>query len=527
MSKIVTSDHGECPDCGGSGCLTTWDNGNTYCHQCSKTTLGSSGSSSYSDPPDAGLDVEYRAYRGLKQETVEFFDILTSLDAEGNEVSRLYAYPHKTRVRILPKDFTKNKGFTNDHLFGMDKFNAGSSRVLTIVEGEDDVPAAYEMLGSKWPVVCIPGVSSVSGILKNKECYDYISAFESIVIATDSDDPGEQAATKLAATFPGRCYRVNMTTYNDPMEYHNAGKSSDFLYAWVNRKKYVPDNVFNTPDQFSKILKDGVGYTLLPTNIKQFDGVTGGLAQGAFTVLQAPEGIGKTELMRYLEYNLIKNYPTVPFATMHLEESKKRGLLGLASYSLDQDVTMQDSEFIEKDGDLVQVFLDSYNGVPEDTVESAIREWSSKENFYQFSMGMSESPDFMIDQIRYFSEVCGCKYVFFEPIQDLAYSNDDGREVEPWLRDFSTKLGRIAAELNVGIVTIAHENDDGQIRDCRMIGKRAHVVVRLERDQQSTDLEVKNTTKLTVLKNRPTAATGFGGEVFFNRDTFTIKEKEY
>ena len=81
--------------------------------------------------------------------------------------------------------------------------------------------------------------------------------------------------------------------------------------------------------------------------------------------------------------------------------------------------------------------------------------------------------------------------------------------------------------MNVGIVTIAHENDDGQIRDCRMIGKRAHVVVRLERDQQSTDPEVKNTTKLTVLKNRPTAATGFGGEVFFNRDTFTIKEKEY
>jgi hypothetical protein len=76
-------------------------------------------------------------------------------------------------------------------------------------------------------------------------------------------------------------------------------------------------------------------------------------------------------------------------------------------------------------------------------------------------------------------------------------------------------------------VSIAHENDDGQIRDCRMIGKRASVVVKLQRDKHAEDEESKNTTTLLVDKNRPVGPTGFGGMLEFDSSSFTLSEKDF
>ena len=62
--------------------------------------------------------------------------------------------------------------------------------------------------------------------------------------------------------------------------------------------------------------------------------------QGHFTVIKAPTGIGKTEIMRYLEYNMLQH--NIPFAAWHLEETKLRSLLGVVSYYLKDDLTRKD-----------------------------------------------------------------------------------------------------------------------------------------------------------------------------------------
>ena len=133
----------------------------------------------------------------------------------------------------------------------------------------------------------------------------------------------------------------------------------------------------------------------------------------------------------------------------------------------------------------------------------------------------------ILEQVRYFAEVCGVRYVFFEPIQDLAYSRQNEATIESWLSELSTKLSRLASELGVGIVSVAHENDDGLIRDCRMIGKRASVVIKLSRDKLSADPDDSNTTKLVVDKNRPVGGTGYGGLLEFDPESFTLTEKEF
>ena len=88
----------------------------------------------------------------------------------------------------------------------------------------------------------------------------------------------------------------------------------------------------------------------------------------------------------------------------------------------------------------------------------------------------------------------------------------------------SVQLARVASETGCGIVVIAHENDDGLVRDCRMIPKQAGVVVRLERDMNNKDPEVANITTLTIKKNRPASQTGYAGQVKFNPESFTLEE---
>ncbi len=517
------STHGDCPHCGGHGCYSLWADGGFHCHQCGAKPKPTK--EKRRTPMDTTTYTEKREpYRGIKQRALDVYGITTSYNSKGEAVRRVYPYPHKDKYRYLPKDFTKNSGFSMDHLFGMDKFNAGSSKYLVIVEGEEDAVSAYQMLEGKVPVVSLPCASVGHKLLKN--CHDYIDSFDNVVVCNESDSAGNKAAEKIYRAFPTKTYRVSLTKHKDANAFLTAGDKEEFKYAfWNTRVRFTPSGVYNSPTEFKDIIRNETGYAMIPTGIEEFDKATGGIAQGAFTVIQAPEGVGKTELMRKLEYNLLSNYPSVPFATMHLEETKKRGLLGLASYALNKNVTIQDSKF-EKDseGRMSQVFLPSYNGVPEADVLSTIDSLSSSENFYQFDVDVDTEEDFIRERVRYFAEVCGCKYVMFEPIQDLAYSLDAKDGVEPILRNMASTLARLAAELNVGIITIAHENDDGQVRDSRMISKRAHVVVKLERDKMSSDEDVKNTSTLVVLKNRPTSYTGYAGQIKFDPDTFTLEE---
>lgn len=502
--------HQPCPDCGHDGCLTIFEDGGSYCHSC-HTAKGGSGTKSSPEPvtPEEELTFELKEYRGIDQDVVEFYGILTGITKDGKDFSRVYPYPHRPKTRILPKDFSRNAGFTNNKFFGMDKFNAGSSKVLTIVEGEDDVPSAYQMLGKKWPVVGIPGSSSPRQVLKDEESYNFVRAFDSIVIATDGDDAGQSAADAFSRAFPNKCYRVNMTKHNDPNDYLSNGDSSDFLYAWVNRQKYVPDNILNTTDQFLELYRDTPDHMYTPTGIEALDEKIMGVMRGHFTVLKAGTGIGKTEVMRLIEYNLLQQGE--PIAIWHLEETKLRSLLGLVSYEVMDNYTRKD--LIEAKGKTVEA-------------EEAIKSLTESEMLFQFFLRDGEGSDELIEQIRYFSEVCGVNYILVEPIQDIVAGFSEASK-EAMLADLSVRLSRLAAELNVAIVTIAHTNDDGDIKYCRMIGQRASIIISLERNKEAHDEDERNTTYLKVEKNRPCSLEGYAGTLFFDGGTFTLSEKVF
>jgi len=190
---------------------------------------------------------------------------------------------------------------------------------------------------------------------------------------------------------------------------------------------------------------------------------------------------------------------------MHLEESKLRSVLGLVSYDLNDNLTLK--KFIDEKG-------------REEDVRESISKLTNGERMLQFSFNAEDGYEVLLDKIKYMKAAFDIDYVFFEPIQDLVH----GEDKEGKLADLSSRLGTMASDLDVGIVTIAHQNQNGDTMYATMIGKKAAFEILLERDQEAEDFQERNRTKVKVgRKNRVGLGNGPAGALDFDVDTYTLK----
>ena len=482
--------HQPCPDCGSSDARSEWSNGGFFCHSCEKR-----GKKTMTVAKRV-----YRKHRGLTKQTLQHYGMSIGIDETGNELEIVFPYPHGHKYRTFPKTF-KTSGLVQD-LFGRDKFQSAEHSKVAITEGEYDAASVYQML--KCPAVSLSS-SSPNWEMMWKNARDWLNSFDQIIVVTDNDRNGDKAASKILQQFPNKTYRVNMDLFKDANDYLQNGKETEFRASFMRAKKHVPDFDVSSGDDFVSILRENVDAKYVPTGIMDYDDRMMGLFQSCFTMFKAKEGIGKTEFMRMLEVAMIE--AGEPIAIFHQEETQARSLRGLACYKLGKNVTLK--------------------GSPEDEeeVERVVKDLGDNHDVHLFQIQMDEDPDVLIDRIRYYKTVCGVNYVFVEPIQDLGYQRQGEVPLERYLSDLAIKLYKICLELGVGVVTIAHTNDDGEIRDCRMLGKRAMVVIDLDRNVDATDETEKNTTTLKSVKNRPVGYTGYCGTLVFDRDTFTLKER--
>tara|TARA_R110000796_G_scaffold182239_1_gene298764 strand:+ start:1048 stop:2619 length:1572 start_codon:yes stop_codon:yes gene_type:complete len=453
----------------------------------------------------------YRSVRSISRETMEFFKVKTFLDSEGQEIKQEYIYPSGgIKTRFFPKSF-RASNLKTDELFGMNLWNAGSGKIITITEGELDAMSAYQMCKSQKYVnafVSLPSSTPSNKIWSNVS--EYLNSFDKIILSIEHDEQGNAVAQKIANLFPNKVYRVQHDKYKDANAFLEAGEKGSYYHAWYNAKKYTPENILNTPDQFLNLFNKSEDHVYVETGVQDFDDMCMGLMQGHFTLFKAATGIGKTEFMRYLEYHILKNYPDISIAAWHMEETKLRSLLGLVSYELNNNFTRKD--LIER-------------ADAEEQVQESIVRLTKDERFYQFFLNDEDDPIDILGHIRYLSQACNVQYIFFEPIQDIAANMHGDESKEQFLADLSVRLSKLAAELGVGIITIGHTNDDGAVKYCRMIEQRASVVVELQRDNMAEDSDERNTTKLLVTKNRPVGPTGYAGQLKFNTNSFTLEEK--
>ena len=438
-------------------------------------------------------------YRGISANTLNKVGAYFTRAGENETVH--WPYPSGVKHRTLPKSI-KSSG-KMDHFFGQDDYDGG--KVITITEGEEDRCSVIEMMGD-YPTVSLPGATPSSKFWESAS--KYLANFQKIVLSIEDDVPGNKVAKQIYDMFPGKVYRVNHGKHKDANEYLMAEDHGGYRSAWWNAARLKPDTILGTKDDFVNLFHNTPEFEYFETGIPGLDEKMLGIHKGAFTVILAETGIGKTEFFRYLEWQCFNNKDKYKFAFNHGEESQLRSILGLYSYHKGHNYTRK--ELVEQAG-LTEDFEQFAEFITEE------------ERVYQWSIRVDEGSDDIVNTIRFLAVALEVDFIFLEPIQDFISASNTS-EKESLLTDITNKLKRLAVELNVGIVVIAHSNKEGEAKYAASIVQGAAYEIRLQRDADNPDKEEANKTYVSVgRKNRTGGGSGLAGALTFDHDKFTLE----
>lgn len=485
-----------CPLCDSSDAYHVYDDGHGYCFSC-KGQTGSKTSKTYT--------YEFMPHWGVNENVMRFYGVKTKIDDTGKPTAVGFVYPNgAVQVRLLDeKKFFTEGEIGQAGLFGRDKFAAGCHKNVVITEGAKDA-LSYRQVLHQVPVVSVQSSSSSA-----RDCIvdrNWLNAFDRIYLAFDTDAPGKEATAAVAKLFDYNKVAVIRLRRKDVNEHLAAGEEDELRYAYYNAKAYLPEDIISSNSEFEKILREpppkGVPYPF-PT----LNEMTWGIRPSESVLITAQEGIGKTELMHEIEYQLLKETDDA-IAAIFLEETKRRHLQALAGRWLNQPV-----------------WLPSWSGEVDDVVSGLGKILGRDDRLHLYSHFGSSDPEHILDTIRFLVSARGCRYVLFDHIS-MAVSGLAGSDETKALDYISTRLEMMVKELNFGLIVVSHVNDEGQTRGSRMIGKVFETRIDATRNILSPDPIERATMRLMISKNRPMGKTGSAGELLFDQTTGRYSEVE-
>ena len=523
--------HQPCPyvSCGSSDAFSYNTGGFGRCHSCerkypsreptfewavekypTKNTI--SGNRNYKEEeflsimeePKVTTEGKYTSCRGITESTMKHYGVLTYGDRQE------YPYPSGgLKVRKMPKDFFAKNGFKGDELFGMNLFPAGSSKMVTVTEGEIDALSAYQMLANgsySNPVVSLPSATP-SGKLWEK-CKDWLDSFEQIVLSVDNDKKGREVSETLFDLFPSKVYTVNHGSFKDANDFLQAGKAREYKSAWWAKKKYSPAGFTSGSEDWIKAVREETPYEYTPTPVEALNKVMRGWIKGGITIVKAPPGIGKTSLFRYVQHDLVTNHGKT-VANLAMEEMKSTTARGMATYELGTNVNTEEDQ--------------EYNSVTDEQFDEALLKVVEGDKFVSFDIDPQDPLESTLKQCTHAITIYEADFIFIDHFQRLAYLGGvDGATSA--LTELGVKLVELSKRRNVGIIGISHVNETGHTKYAKAIEEEAIVLLELQRDKLSEDPDEKNTTHMTVTKNRPFATTGPAGMLRYDVDTTMVQE---
>lgn len=447
---------------------------------------------------------EYLPWRNITADTFRFYKSPTAVDAQGKPVAVGFTYPSggKKIRKLDTKDFMSKGEMAGPGLFGMDIFPAGSSRTITITEGELDAMSVYQMMQGQ-PAVSVKGSSSAL-----KDCsanLAYLDSFEKIYLALDDDAAGQKAAKQIIELFDfNKVYHVPLGKLKDANGYLQAGMVKEFRSIWFNAKNYILEGVMSTHEDFLKILEDAKALPSIPWPHDKLQAVTRGI-RPEFILVTAQEGIGKTEFIRWAQHHILTT-TDAKLATIHMEETVSDQLKRMASYDLKTPAHYEGNASNEE-------IAEALRRITKD----------SNDRYNVYTHPDVDDPDAIIDAIRRLVTVRGCKYIFLDHISQMVSALDEGDERKK-LDYICTKLARMVKNLGFTLFCISHINDNGETRGSRYISKVCNTRIDLSRNKLAEDENERNKMFMSLPKNRFGATTGPGGVLVFDPGTFTMSE---
>ena len=534
-----------CPSCGGSDPVALNKDGTAWCFSC-ETRFPDYEEACEKDStvfplPDTTSDIKtYRnnamneaegnfvglTDRGISAETAKKYGV-KAIQQGGKITKHLYPYYVSNeitayKIRESNKMFTWRGNSQGSGLFGEQLFQAGG-KYITLVEGECDAMAAYELLGSKWPVVSIK--NGASGAVRDvKNSLEFLESFDNVIINFDNDKQGKEAAVKVARVLsPAKAKILSLTSdFKDANDMLRQRRNQTYVSLWWNAKTYTPSGVLNVSDNKEKFnnreRKDSVPYPWSGLNEKLY-----GIRQGELVTLTGGTGLGKSSITREIEHWLVSQTRD-NVGVIALEEDWRRTVDGILS--------------IEANARLyVDQVREEFTQEQLDAKFSKLFEGENKDRVWIHAHFGSNDLDEIFSKIRFMVVGCGCKWIVVDHLHMLVSSVAEGDERRN-IDNIMTKLRSIVEETGAGMILVSHlrriEGNRGHengvtvglnhLRGSQSIAQLSDCVIALERNQQADDLIESNTTHLRVLKSRYTGDVGMATHLLYNRDTGRLSE---
>ncbi len=511
--------HTSCPSCGSRDNLAVYDNDTSFCFGCrtyySQHSSGSQSNDIRSTPREhrtlakelfKGRTVALDD-RGISQQTCRHYGVTVGVK-DKKPAAHFYPYFEDgvhvgNKVRYLAEKDFRVKGRLSG-LFGQQTFPKGCAKYITLTEGELDALSVYQLQGSKFPAVSVPN-GAQAAVKAVKTNLEYLEAFERVYICFDNDEPGIKAAKAVAPILsPGKAYIVHLEEgFKDPNDYLVANKVERFNNLWWKAELFTPEGIVSSSalkDRIRNRTKEpSVPYPWVGLNAKTY-----GIRKGEMVIVTAQTGVGKTALLREIEYQILQEDPETKVGTLFLEETVEDSGLGLMSIEANKPLHLPDCKYTEEEYNSAERILDN-----------------NRVYFYN-SFG-STSIDAIISRVRYYAKGLDCKYIILDHLSIIVSDQSHGDERKA-LDEIVTKLKTLTIELGIALIAVVHLNREGNIRSTAAIEQLANIVIRLERDVKDEDEVVRNTTQVIVEKNRYAGKTGPATQLYYDENTGRLDE---
>ena len=374
--------------------------------------------------------------------------------------------------------------------------------------------SAYELMGSKWPVVSIKN-GAASALENCKQSFDYLNQFETVVICFDNDKAGKESGKKVAQLFePNKCKIVSLEL-KDANEYLVSGQREKFTQAWWNSKPYTPAGIINLAD-LGNSLYDEKDCEVCRYPWEGINEKTYGMRTGELICFTSGAGMGKSSIVRELMHHILKATKD-KIGVLAMEESVRNTAFNIMSVEANARL------YIKEIRD--QFTIEQLASWQAETIDSG--------RFYAFDHFGSISNDEILDRVRFMAKALDCRWIILDHLSILVSGQEDNGDERKSIDILMTKLRSLVEETNIGLILVSHlrrpsgdkGHEDGRevslshLRGSASIAHLSDSVIALERNQQAGDETESNTTVLRILKNRYTGDTGIACKLYYDRQT--------
>lgn len=429
------------------------------------------------------------------------------------------------RVRVVHKNGEPHKDFYAKGYSGIEgaellgkSYNSKIAETLIVVGGEVDLITslgAVEDIMSRYKAHSINVVSVINGEKSLAESlkadYDWVVAHNKIILAMDNDKAGQDAIDEALKVLPTeQCYAANFGNFKDPNDY---GLELDQLKNDIYWKVqpyddfgYVgADELF---DEGLRVLEqDKIPLPDFLSDLKPYF-TDGAIGLGEWVNIIAGTSTGKSTIIDAWKDSWIELSPYKQ-AVNSFEASSGR-------YGIKEVSAMAGRNISQIAGK--EARIDFYNAQREQYMNRVLGE-DGKPKFY-FVSSIPKSIDQFKKMLLRLVKVEGVGVVWIDPalsLKAMCASSKDFDDLLTWV-DQTIRL-----EHNTTIITVQHtrknlssgknSSQGGELSEedgegTRMLISLATINIGIERNKESEDEVVRNTTLISLFKNRPDGLTG-------------------